>query len=760
MNIKEYIAWKLNEEQAKAAFHTDTNSIILAGAGSGKTRVLTYKIAYLIKGLGCPVQRILGVTFTNKAATEMKDRLVKIFEELDEKGIKGYEEEEGEEKTGDDVMDFIAEMNATEKKVRKEIKATDLKRIGTFHSIFLKVLKEDIEKLWMKYTKEFTILDTKDRDSIFKELIKKHGLKDNKDFKESVVAGFIGKQKNAGLSPKDFMKESSNDYEGTMGKLYEEYEKVKEISNALDFDDLLLLPLLLFKKNPEVLQKWQNKFDYILVDEAQDTNGVQFTLMDLLSQWGAPITYIGDDFQSIYRRRWAVVENFIKLSKSKMFEEFKLQMNYRSKSYIVKAGNEIIKNNRNQTEKTSIAFREGEEKIKSFIHPSDTDEAANIVELIKKLKEKGKIWSLWDIAILYRKNSQSPVFEKIFIQEKIPYIIYGGFKFFERKEIKDITAYLTFLLNTRDTYALKRILNVPNRKIGDTTLWKIMDYANNHEISLYETIQLMWKWEIPTSDLKITSAALEGVKRFILLTEELKKELEQAEIATFIETLIKKLHYKEHLIDEEKGNEEEAMERYENVGQLINMAKNTLDKGKEWLEQFMNEIALMSDDAGNDEKIEKVQLMTIHKSKGLEFPIVFLVGLEDGVFPGNQASCDPEELAEERRLMYVAVTRAQDVLFFSRAESRMEFWQEKYYPESRFIREISSDAMQEIPLNGNSNPFSSVGSNTSFSEGDRIIHKFFGTGTILEIWENFAVVQFDNPKFWPRKTETRFLEKM
>jgi DNA helicase-2/ATP-dependent DNA helicase PcrA len=200
-----------------------------------------------------------------------------------------------------------------------------------------------------------------------------------------------------------------------------------------------------------------------------------------------------------------------------------------------------------------------------------------------------------------------------------------------------------------------------------------MDYANNHEISLYETIQLMRKGEIPTSDLKITSAALEGVKRFILLTEELKKELEQAEIATFIETLIKKLHYKEHLIDEEKGNEEEAMERYENVGQLINMAKNTLDKGKEGLEQFMNEIALMSDDAGNDEKIEKVQLMTIHKSKGLEFPIVFLVGLEDGVFPGNQASCDPEELAEERRLMYVAVTRAQDVLFFSRAESRMEF---------------------------------------------------------------------------------------
>ncbi len=390
MNIKEYISSQLNDEQTLAALHTDSSSLIIAGAGSGKTRVLTYKIAYLWWWLRTPIQRVLAVTFTNKAANEMKERLIKISEEIwgevDEDVVqplspqrteqasdsspsreqnfspdKGSGEAEG---VHDDIMDFLVAIEADKQESvgnQYRLFPYQMKWIWTFHSIFLKILKEDIDKLWMKYTKDFTILDTNDTASVIKEILKRLNLQDV--FKPNEVKWVISKLKNDWMMPSDFLKCVNSNYDETMWKVYEEYQKTLETSNSLDFDDLLLLPYLLFRKEPAILQKWQNSFDYILVDEAQDTNWIQFELMKMMSGWWAKMTLIGDDFQSIYGWRWALMENFLNV---KMYwpdiQMFKLQINYRSKPHIVEAGNAIIKNNARQYEKNIKPNRSWTEK--------------------------------------------------------------------------------------------------------------------------------------------------------------------------------------------------------------------------------------------------------------------------------------------------------------------------------------------------------------------------------------------------------------
>jgi len=450
MNLKDYIASNLNEEQTLAALHTKTSSLIIAGAGSWKTRVLTYKIAYLIRGLQLPVQRILAVTFTNKAANEMKERLIKLGDEiLSQNFDQGKQQEKAD---SDDLSDFLSEMQSSSK-IQKGLEARELKWIGTFHSIFLKILKEDIEALGRKFTKNFWILDSDDSSKIIRDLLKRFALNDT--FKPQEVKGFISTQKNNGNTAELFLKHVNGNYEASMGKLYQEYEKELEKANSLDFDDLLLLPYLLFKQDEKILKKWQNAFDYILVDEAQDTNWIQFELMKLMSGTGANITLIGDDFQSIYGWRGALMENFLNVKQYRPdIQMFKLQTNYRSKPHIVNAGNAVIKQNKNQYEKNIVAHREGNDKITIFNHNTDIDEAANTVELIKQMKAKEKLKSRGQVAILYRTNAQSGNFETMFIQEGIPYKIFGAFKFFERKEIKDILAYLKVINNPFDTISL------------------------------------------------------------------------------------------------------------------------------------------------------------------------------------------------------------------------------------------------------------------------------------------------------------------
>lgn len=763
MNIKDYIAWQLNEEQTLAALHTDTSSLIIAGAGSGKTRVLTYKIAYLWWGLKTPIQRVLAVTFTNKAANEMKERLIKISEEIWSQSFESHKDLSSKEwennNTGDDIMDFLTAIESDKQDSllnQYRLFPYQMKWIWTFHSVFLKVLKEDIDKLWMKYTKDFTILDTNDSSSIIKDILKRLGLQDL--YKTNEIKSIISSQKNSWFLPDDYLKTVNSSYDEWIWKVYKEYQKSLETSNSLDFDDLLLLPYLLFRNNELVLKKWQNSFDYILVDEAQDTNWIQFELMKLISWWWAKMTLIWDDFQSIYWWRWALMENFLNV---KMYwpdiQMFKLQINYRSKPHIVAAWNAIIKNNSRQYEKNIVPNRTWNDKdlITIFSHNSDVDEAANIIELIKKMKNSWKFKEWWQIAILYRTNSQSSVFESLLIQEWIPYKIWWAFKFFERKEIKDILAYLRFFLNDKDNISVKRIINIPNRKIWATTWWKIEDYSLEKDWAIYDTIKKLWAAEILPDELKLTPQAMAWIKSFINSMEELKDELELKSPAEFIDSLVRKINYRAHLVKEEWW-EALADEKYENVWQLINMASKYIEKWEDTLRQFMEEVSLLSDITENEKwDIDAIKLMTVHSSKWLEFPCVFIVWLEDWIFPLSNSIMDPKLLEEERRLMYVAVTRAKDVLFLSYANERMTWWQFKNNPPSRFLSELPANLVKSYDLSWWWLWQERV---SPISEWDYVKHKLFWNWYVMEVWNWMAIVKFQNPKFWLRKVELRFLE--
>lgn len=752
MDIKAYVATQLNEEQTKACTHIDTSSLIIAGAGSWKTRVLTYKIAYIVQAKHIPVSRILAVTFTNKAANEMKERLVKISEDIASAKQEKTDTEKFQQNDNDSIMWFLDSVTSNNETPATENFQTmaSLKRIGTFHSIFLKILKEDIEKLEMKYNKNFWIFDTNESQSVLKEVLKKLNLQEV--FKVPEAKNFISKQKNNWLNPQSSSKDAKTDYDQTMYKVYEQYQKELENSNSLDFDDLLLLPYLLFKKNKETLNKRQNKFNYILVDEAQDTNRIQFELIRMLSGNGGNVTLIGDDFQSIYGRRWALMENFLNVKQYwPDIQMFKLQINYRSKPHIVHAGNHIIKHNTNQYEKNIVPHRTGDDKITIFSHGSEMDEAANIIDLIKKMKEGNKLKSRWSIAILYRTNAQSSPFEQLFIQEGIPYKIFWAFKFFERKEIKDIISYIKYLVNPVNNVSLKRIVNIPNRKIWKTTIDHLEEQAIIYNTSLNDVLEKSCN---ASSNIKITPMAKKWIQEFVSTITEITEYIQWHRPSEIIEKLIKKIKYRDYLVKEE-GGEIQADEKYENIGQLINMAEKYVETGEDTLRQFLEEVALLSDISENEKgDIDAVKLMTVHSSKWLEFPVVFVAGLEDNIFPLSNAMMEPKLLEEERRLMYVAITRAKDVLFLSHANSRMTRWQTKMNPPSRFLDEIPIELIKKFDLWWDMDP----SHGPQINEWDVVKHKLFGTGYVLEIRNHLAIVKFHNPKFGVRKIECRFLE--
>ncbi len=781
--LQEYIQWKLNEEQFAAAMHSETSSLILAGAWSGKTRVLAYKILYLIYGHKLKPTDILAVTFTNKAAKEMKERLMNWANEIGDLNLSAVETDNNLSPSNDvslwneeadSIDDFLTEMASSAPKQHKwfstELKPHDFKRIGTFHGIFLKILKEDIEKLnpnnseatpnilWgtggstgFSYTKDFTILDPNDTTSVVKEVMKKLWVQDL--FKPNECKGFISKQKNQGITYQDFKKGQTDNYDEGMAQVYEEYQKKLEQANSLDFDDLLLLPYLLFKKHGNLLNKRQTKFKYILVDEAQDTNRIQFELIKMLSGKNGNVTLIGDDYQSIYGRRGALMENFLNVKKYwPDIQIFKLQVNYRSRPHIVAAWSHIIKKNTKQYEKTIKAHRTWDDKIMLFSHRDEIDEAANLIDLLKKMKED-KIKSRGEVAILYRTNAQSSPFEQILIQEGIPYKIWWAFKFFERKEIKDVIAYLTHILNPQSNIALKRVLNVPARKIWKTTLTNLDEYAIVNNITLNEV--LVWI-EKNTCPIKIPWAARTGVLAFMQAIHAVKNNFEKLTPADVISTIVKKINYKAHLIKEE-WSEKKGDERYENIWQLINMAGKYEEKGIDALRQLMEEVALLTDISEDEQgDIDAIKLMTVHSSKWLEFPMVFITGLEDNIFPLANAMLEPQLLEEERRLMYVAITRAENHLFLSHANSRMQRWQTKMNPQSRFIGELPEDLLKKYDLWGWSSE--QRPENIEIEEWDTVKHKLFGTGYVLETRKNLAIVKCHNPKFGVRKIEMRFLE--
>lgn len=731
--ISKYLENKLNKQQFKAATWNETSSLILAWAWSGKTRVLTYKIAYLIFKKSINPQNILAVTFTNKAANEMKERLIKIASDFNK-----IRNKEG-------LSEWVS--NNT------NLTNNSLKWVWTFHSIFLKILKEDIEKLDLWYDKNFWIYDSWESISIIKNIIKNNNWGEKITHKE--VKSRIWMLKNEWITYSQFLN-TVDPKEELIAGIYKKYQKALIESNSLDFDDLLLCIKLLFEKDKIVLKKWEEKFQYILVDEAQDTNQIQFDIIKLLSWKDGNITFIGDDFQSIYGWRWAVMNNFLNISdKWKDIKTFKLEINYRSRPHIVEAWNYIIAHNKKQYNKNVVANRKWDDKIRLFIFNDEIDEAINIVNLIKKFKnEKNKSRS--DFVILYRTNAQSQPFEQILITDWVPYKVWWGFKFFERKEIKDIVWYIKYILNPKDNVSLKRIINTPSRKIWQTSIEKIENYSIENNITISQCID-----SIDTLPIKMSSSIVNNIKQFNTIIKFLLSQAEGTNPEKLIKSIVSNIKYKDYLIKQE--GKEKAEEKMENIWQLINMASkySSIENkdGIELLRQFFEEVSLMVDASDNEtEKKDFVNLMSIHSSKWLEFPNVFITWLEDNIFPLTKAKFDEKEMEEERRLMYVAITRTEDILFLSYANSRQQWGQTRYNAPSKFIDELPDDLLKVYNLwNGG---WFIKREESNISEWDIVRHKLFGKWEVMETWNEQAVVQFENPKSGLRKIDMRFLEQI
>ena len=721
--IKKVIDENLNKQQSEAALWIDTPSLILAWAWSGKTRVLTYKIANLVFEQKINPLNILAVTFTNKAANEMKQRLWEISNEL----------------YSDDSFSWNNSFKLDNR---------SLKWVWTFHSIFLKILKHEIDKTDIWYDKNFWIYDTWESLSLLKNIINEKWMKDKLEVKE--VKRKISALKNEWVNPNKFLHLVNNEWEEDVAKIYELYQKSLIESNSMDFDDLLLYTKQLFENNPDILDKYKNQFKYILVDEAQDTNQIQFEIIKLIWQeWN--VTFIWDDFQSIYWRRWAVMDNFLKLERRwPEIKTFKLEINYRSKEHIVQAGNAIILNNENQYQKNVRSNRWWDDHIRVFGFKDEYDEANQIVELISKFKEQK--WLNWsDFSILYRTNAQSQPFEQILLQEWVPYKVWWWFKFFERKEIKDIVSYIKYILNPKDNIALRRIINTPSRKIWQTTINKIQDFATENGFDMNYVIE-----NIETLPIKINSWTTNSIKSFSTSMKFLENQLKSLSPENFIQTLVNNIRYKEYLITSE--GKDKAEEKMENIWQLINMAsKYKLDDYEDWIEAiqaFLEEVSILIDlEDDESEESDMVKLMTVHSSKWLEFPIVFIVWLEENIFPLSKARFEKKEMEEERRLMYVAITRAKDLLFLSHADSRMKRWQLSFNKESRFIEEIPEYLLKFYNIEKTEQE------KTSFNEWEIVKHKLFWKWEVVESWGEQVIVRFENPKFWIRKMDSKFLEK-
>ncbi len=748
--VEKYLKEHLNTQQYEAASYVSWHSLILAWAWSGKTRTLTYKIANLLYGYNISQENILAVTFTNKAAAEMRERLEQIILEM----------KKLENSPSSDTLGNESNHGAPDDYIPPEAHLPSwmggwqqFQWIWTFHSTFLKILKEDIEFLWFNRKKNFVIYDSADSMSLVKSIIKAKEYADIVDAKEAKFT--ISNWKSKWYQPEQAGLHCESQSEERIFEVYQEYRKQCQDSNAVDFDDLLLLPKLLFDANEDILTKWQDKFTHILVDEAQDTNTIQFDLMKKLSgnniDWKKTITFIGDDYQSIYRWRWAVMQNFLNLEKMRPdIKTFKLEINYRSLPHIVQAWNAIIKQNKAQYEKNIKAHREGDKHIRVFEFADERDEAVQIIEMITKVKEEAKK-KRWDFTILYRTNAQSVPFEQVCITDSIPYKVVWGQKFFERKEVKDILSYIKFLINPDDSLTLKRIINTPARGIWKTSIEQCEIIAANHMTTLSKVVL-----NISTYESQLKPAAFKKLVSFNNMIQEMLQNLTMQTPSQLIDQIAKWIKYEQHCIKQD--GKDKAEERMWNIGQLINMAMKFSDVWVEITTQFLEEVSLMTSiEETNTEDADAIKMMSVHGSKWLEFPYVFIVWLEENILPLPKAKFDDAELEEERRWMYVAITRAKDHLFLSYAASRMQRGQLKYNPPSRFIDEIPEHLVKKYTM-ANAGAYEAK-QTKHWDEWDRVAHKLFGPWTILEVRDRICIVKFDNPKFNVRKLEGKRLKK-
>ena len=630
----------LNDKQYEAVINTDGPCLVIAGAGSGKTKVLTHKIAYLMQEKDVKPWNILAITFTNKAANEMKERVEALV--------------------GDDAKDMW---------------------IGTFHSICVKILRRFIDRIGFDHS--FVIFDTSDQRTLIKECLKDLQI-DDKMFTDRIVQFEISNAKNDMKEPEEYEAMVKGDYRREkIASVYNLYQKRLKENNAIDFDDIINYAIKIFKENDDVLDYYTNKFNYILVDEYQDTNKSQFTLIRLLAKAHGNITVVGDNDQGIYSFRGADISNILNFEKDfKGTKLIKLEQNYRCTQNILNAANSVIKNNEVKYKKK--LWTENEEGALPTFHVSDDeyDEGRYIVEEINHLRRE-EYYKYSDFAILYRMNSQSRAIEEILRREDIPYKIVGGLKFYERKEIKDIIAYLRLINNPSDNLALKRIINEPKRGIGKTSLDKIQSISEQTGIPMYQIIK--------EADQYGLNRVYSNAQCFIEVIEDLISKKDEYTITELIKHTLKESGYTKALEDE---NSIEAENRIENLEEFLTVAVQfEEEEADNDLSTFLEGITLSSDIDGMDDEEESVTLMTLHSAKGLEFPVVFLVGMEEGIFPGYKSIGEPKELEEERRLCYVGITRAKNNLYLTCSRQRTMFGSTSCNPVSRFVKEIPENML-------------------------------------------------------------------
>lgn len=682
MNLEE-----LNERQREAVLYNDGPLLIIAGAGAGKTKTLTTKIAYLIEKKNVAPENILAITFTNKAAKEMKDRLFKTI-------------------------------GQTAKYLE----------VSTFHSFGLKLLRENYDALG--YDKNFVIMDSDDSLTVVKKIIKDIGY-DPKIYNPRAIRNKISSCKNEMTTPEAYERYAASDFEKVVQEVYAKYEKKLQRNNSVDFDDLLLLPIELFKKNPDILNKYQDLYQYILIDEYQDTNEAQYILTKMLSAKNRKITCVGDDSQSIYSFRGANYKNILNFEKDyKDAKTILLEQNYRSTSNILDAANQVIKNNKMRKDKNLWTSRGIGEKIKYYRAYNERDEAQYVIRKIKELTNRNVEYK--DIAVLYRTNAQSRVLEEEMLKENLPYRVIGSFYFYSRKEIKDLIAYLRLIHNSKDNVSLLRVINTPKRGIGLKTIENLTIQADAMGVSIYEAISSGKELEF---------------KNLIEKLKEMSKDLTLTEL---IDKVLDASGMKKELEDE-KTLESEV--RLENLEEFKSITKTFEEReGLISLEDFLLEISLISDVEEYKDDPNRISLMTVHSVKGLEFDHVFVVGMEEGIFPHINSLMDNSELEEERRLCYVAITRAKDDLHLVNARRRTLFGKEQINPVSRFLGEINKDLMETNVKDELPQKEEKINTGEMFREedvdyqvGDFVYHETFGTGKVVEVTNTLVSVAFKHP---------------
>lgn len=691
----------LNPEQKEAVKTTEGPLLILAGAGSGKTRVLTHRVAYLMVEKGVNPYNILAITFTNKSAREMKERIA---------GIMGG--------TADEVW------------------------ISTFHSMCVRILRRDIDRIGIN--RNFTILDSTDQQSVIKGILKEKNI-DPKKYDPRTILGTISSAKNELISPEEYASHVGDYYGQVVSDIYEAYQKRLLKNQALDFDDLIMMTIQLFKRVPEVLEFYQRKFQYIHVDEYQDTNKAQYMLVKMLAQRFQNICVVGDNDQSIYRWRGADITNILSFEKDyPRAKVIMLEQNYRSTKKILQAANKVIENNVNRKPKNLWTENPDGQNIIYYRADSEQAEGQFVAGKIKELTASGKR-KLSDFAVLYRTNAQSRVIEEVFMKSNIEYNIVGGIRFYDRKEIKDILAYLRLIANPDDDISLQRIINVPKRGIGSTSLDKIARYAQEQDISMFNAIQ---EADFIGVSPKISKAARE----FYDLIRNFTQMQDYLSVTELVEELLEKSQYRE-MLKMEKSLESQS--RLENIEEFLSVTKD-FEKSNDdkSLIAFLTDLALVADIDRLDEDDtpkDAVVLMTLHSAKGLEFPIVFLIGMEEGVFPHSRSLMEEAEMEEERRLAYVGITRAEEELYITNAAMRTLYGRTNMNPVSRFIQEIPQELLDAVnqeekeeqkplmqkrkaaPVMRPVVNHKSGAKKLEWSVGDKAEHKKWGIGTIVSV---------------------------